>query len=420
MPTRRDFLGSLALPAIGASRAGIPAATHASIAEAASDEKFWRSVQAAFSVDRTIVNLNNGGVSPSPTSVLAAQHRYVLHSNEAPAYTMWRVLQPRREALRKRLATAWSVTADEVAITRNASESLQICQFGFDLKRGDEVLTTTQDYPRMVTTFRQRERRDGIVLRQIRIPVPCEDDDLVVRRFEEAITPRTKLILMCHVTFTTGQILPVARVVRMAREKGVPVLVDGAHAFAHIDFELTDLDCDFYAASLHKWLCAPHGTGLLYVRKERIADLWPLMAAPASKDTDIRKFEETGTHAVATYLAIHEALSLHHQIGSTRKAARLRYLRDYWAKRLLAASDKFRLNTSLQPAFSCGIANVRITGIDSGALTRWLFSRHRILTTRIKHEECDGMRVSPHVYTTTGELDRFCDAMQIAARDGLR
>jgi len=320
--------------------------------------------------------------------------------------------------VRERLARHWGVDAEEVAITRNSSESLQVCQFGIDLARGDEVLTTTHDYPRMIATFKQRERREGIVLRQFGLPIPCEDEEAVVRLFEANITARTKLILMCHIVNITGQILPVRKVVAMARAKGIPVIVDGAHALAHFAFRISDLECDYYGVSLHKWLFAPHGTGLLYVRRDRIRGLWSLMGSGEESAGDIRKFEEIGTHPEANTLAIAEALTFHQGLGDERKEARLRYLRDSWAKRLLA-TGKVRLHTSLKPGFSCGIANVQVEGVDSEKLAAHLWEKRSILTVAIKHEEFEGIRVTPSVYTTLEELDRFCERVERVIREGL-
>ena len=435
MVTRRDFIGAIGYPVASFALAGSVALDPRRMARAAEalqelgdrsdppeqiacDENLWFQVGQAFTVDRSIVNLNNGGVSPSPRIVQEAMKRHLDYSNTAPPYTMWQILEPQREAVRERFARQFGCDTEEIAFTRNASESLQICLFGLDLKPGDEVLTTNQDYPRMVNTLKQRERREGIVLRQFSIPVPAEDPDEVVSRFERNITPRTKLILMCHTINLTGQIMPVRRVIAMARAKGVPVIVDGAHALAHFDFTLADLDCDYYATSLHKWLFAPHGTGMLYVRRDKIGGLWPMMAAAESMDENIRKFEEIGTHPAANTLAIAEALTFHQGIGPARKQARLVYLRDTWANRLLQ-HDRVHLHTSLLPGLACGIANVQIDGIDSGELNNWLWKEHRILTTVIKHEEFEGIRVSPSVYTTTAELDRFCDAVEDVLRNGL-
>ncbi|WP_428235329.1 aminotransferase class V-fold PLP-dependent enzyme [Gracilimonas sp.] len=379
--------------------------------EIARNEDFWAQVQQAFTVDRSLINLNNGGVSPSPAFVQEAMKKHLDFSNQAPVYNMWRILEPRREGVRQRLARNFGVDTEEIAITRNASESLQICQLGFDLNPGDEVLTTDQDYPRMINTFKQRERREGIKLNQISIPVPAEDDAEIVRRFEEAITPNTKLILMCHIINLTGQILPVKKVVHMVRKKGIPVIVDGAHAYAHFEFDHADLDCDYYTTSLHKWLFAPHGTGMLYVRKDKIKDLWPLMAAAESQDEDIRKFEEIGTHPAANFLAIGEALTFHEGIGASRKEARLKYLNDLWIDELVDG-DKVVLHTSRNPKYACGIATVEIKGMEPNELNSTLWSDYRIITTPINHEQFRGIRVTPNVYTTREEIDRFVSAMK--------
>ncbi len=430
---RRAFLGAMTYPTLGALgwAALQPALTpkaHAVVANLGShggdpaaiarDETFWFEVQQAFTVDRSLINLNNGGVSPSPAFVQEAMKRHLDYSNTAPTYAMWQVLEPQREGVRQRMARNFGCDPEEIALTRNSSESLQICQLGIDLKRGDEVLTTTQDYPRMITTFKQRERREGIVLRQFKIPIPAEDSAEIVRLFEENITDRTRVILMSHMINITGQILPVRDVVHMARRRSIPVIVDGAHTFAHFPFTHADLDCDYYGTSLHKWLFAPHGTGMLYVRRDKIRDLWPLMAAAEEQADDIRKFEEIGTHPAANYLAIGEALTFHEGLGAERKAARLRYLRDYWAKRLLE-NDRVRLHTSFKPEFSCGIATVQVEGVDTKALNQHLWDKHRIITVGIVHDEFEGLRVSPSVYTSPHELDRFCDVMEAVARDGL-
>ena len=429
MVSRRQFLGSLSMPAAAIAGATLcPARASAILSnlasynsgpnEAARDEDFWFQVSQAYTVDRSIINLNNGGVSPSTRIAQDAMKRHLDFSNKAPAYTMWDVLEPRRENVRQRLAAEFGTDKEEIALTRNASEGLQICQFGFDLQRGDEVLTTTVDYPRMINTFKQRERREGIVLKQFSIPTPCENPSEIVSLFEQNITPKTRMMLVSHLVFCSGQILPVREVAALGRAKGIPVIIDGAHALAHFSFKISDLDCDYYATSLHKWLCAPHGTGLLYVRRNKIKGLWPLMAASEEQDENIRKFEEIGTHPAAPYLAIAEALSFHQGIGCDRKEARLAYLRDYWAKRLLQ-NDRVRLHTSLKPGFACAIAVLQIDGVDTGKLVSWLWKKHRIMAVAIKHEEFEGMRVSPNVYTMLPELDRFCEAVEHVIRKGL-
>jgi isopenicillin-N epimerase len=384
----------------------------------AADEYYWREIQQSFTVDRSLINLNNGGVSPSPRVVQEAMQRHLQFSNEAPVHTMWRVLEPQVETVRQRLAATFGCDPEEMAITRNASESLEICIFGLDLKAGDEVLTTNQDYPRMLTSWRQRARREGIKLNLISFPVPPPSMDDLYERFVRAITPRTKVIHLCHITNLTGQIFPVKRICRLGRERGIEVIVDGAHAFAHFPFTHADLDCDYYGTSLHKWLLAPHGTGFLYVRKSKVKNLWPLMAAEPRQDEDIRKFEEIGTHPAANHNAIAEALTFHEGIGIERKAARLRYLKERWARRL-EANKGVRVLTPYDPQQSCGLALFNVEGIDPGKLAAHLWDRHRIIVTPIVHDEFRGIRVTPNVYTTLGEVDMFCDAVEKAIRTGL-
>jgi isopenicillin-N epimerase len=387
-------------------------------AEVAADEDFWFEVQQAFTVDRSLINLNNGGVSPSPKVVQDAMVRYLAYSNEAPVYTMWQVLEPQVESVRRRLAATFGCDPEEMAITRNASEALEISQCGLDLKPGDEVLTTDQDYPRMITTWEQRVRREGIVLKQVSFPTPPPSMDYLVDIFAKGITPKTRVIHFCHITNLTGQIFPVKPICELARAKGIEAIVDGAHAFAHFPFTRDELDCDYYGTSLHKWLLAPHGTGFLYVRRAKIEKLWPLMAAGPDMNGNIRKFEEIGTHPAANHNAIAEALTFHEGIGAERKAARLRYLRDRWMKRL-DGQPRVKLNTSYDPAQSCGLANVAIEGLDPGKIAGHLWSTRRIIVTPIGHPACTGLRVTPNVYTTLDEVDTFAAAMEEIIRHGL-
>jgi selenocysteine lyase/cysteine desulfurase len=263
----------------------------------------------------------------------------------------------------------------------------------------------------MITTWRQRERRDGIVLRQVQLPIPLDDPGEVARRYEAAVTPRTKLLHVSHMTFVTGEVLPVRDVVRMGRARGIPTIVDGAHAFAHFPFVRDDLECDFYAASLHKWLFAPHGTGMLYVRRERIPEVWPLQASDDEKRADIRKFEDVGTHPAANALAVAEALQFTNAIGIANKAARLAYLRDRWVH-ALSSNPRVRLHTSLARGRAYAIAMMQIDGIDAGAVYNELWTKHRIITSPTKWAGVEGIRVTPNVYTTLDEIDRFVEVMQ--------
>ncbi len=397
--------------AIARVRTAVASSGNASPDELAGNEDFWSEVQQAYDVDRALLNLNNGGVAPSPRVVLEALYRHTEFTNHVPSRNLWEVLDPQVEPVRKRLANHFGCDAEEIAITRNASESLEICLLGLDLKRGDEVLTTSQDYPRMLRTLRQRERRDGTVLRTFPLPTPPETLSEVTRLFEQNITPKTRLILVSHVINITGQILPARDIVELGRSRGIPVIVDGAHSFAHFPFRHADLYCDYFGTSLHKWMSAPIGTGLLYVRKSKIADLWPLMPPVDAANDNIRKFEEAGTRPTAPRLAIAEALALHEAIGPERKAARLRFLRDRWARRLLDRNG-VTLYTSLEPEQSCAIATVGIEGIKASALSRCLFEKHGIVVTPIEHEHINGIRVTPNTYTMVDEIERFAEVME--------
>jgi selenocysteine lyase/cysteine desulfurase len=413
---RRTFLraatGLAALKADSINRARAAAASinDRKAEEAARDEDFWREIQQAFTVDRNIINLNNGGVCPSPKIVQDAMRRQLEFSNMAPAYTMWTVLEPEIESVRVRLAASFGCDPEELAITRNASEALEIAQLGMDLKPGDEVLTTDQDYPRMITTWQQRERRDGIKLKMISFPTPPPSMDDLYQRFERSITPRTRVIHFCHITNLTGQIFPVKKICQMARSRGIEAIVDGAHAYAQFPFKHEDLDCDYYGTSLHKWLLAPHGTGFLYVRKSKIEKLWPLMAAPPTMNANVRKFEEIGTHPAANHNAIAEALTFHESIGAERKAARLRYLRSIWTDRL-ARFPNVTIRTSRDPEQSCGVVLVSVEGKKAPALAEELW-KQRILVVAIVHKDFEGLRVTPNVYTTPREIDIFASAME--------
>ena len=379
--------------------------------EVAKDEDYWAEIRNAFTVDRNVINLNNGYVSPAPLVVQDAMRRYLDFSNMGPKHTMIDILEKQVEDVRRRVAKTAGCDPEEIALTRNASESLENAQYGIDLKPGDEVLTTNQDYPRMLTTFRQRERREGIVLKTISFPVPPPSMDDLYQRFERAVTPKTKMILLCHITNRTGQIFPVRKIADMAHARNIPVIVDGAHAFNHFPFNLSELGCDYYGVSLHKWTCAPIGTGFLYVRKSRIASTWSLMASSDRQQDDIRKFEEIGTHPAANHNAISAALIFNENIGIDRKAARLRYLRDRWAHRL-AQNPKVKILHSEDPAQSCGIGFLSFNGVNSEKMAETLWSKYNIITVRVGHEEYDGLRITPHIYSTIGDVDYFAESVE--------
>jgi selenocysteine lyase/cysteine desulfurase len=381
----------------------------------ARDGDIWHYVQNAFTSSPNVMNLNNGGVSPQPKVVQEAFENYNRFSNEGPAYYMWQVLGEGREPVRRNLADLSGCSADEIAIVRNTTEALETIIFGLNLKKGDEVVLTRQDYPNMINAWKQREKRDGIVLKWVNLPQPIEDENAIVEAYREQFSNRTKIIEIMHMINWTGQILPAKMLADAAHKEGIEVLVDGAHTFAHLEFKIPDLDCDYYGTSLHKWLFAPFGTGMLYVKKDKISKIWPLTAPGDPESTDIRKFEAMGTRSFPAELAIGTAISFHEMIGSERKEARLRYLKDYWMD-ALSDIKGIRFFTSKKPQFSCGLANFGIDGMEPGDIQKKLLSSYKIYTVAMVWENINGIRVTPNVYTTTSDLDKFIRAVhEIAA-----
>ena len=382
------------------------------------DETYWREIQQAFTLDRTIINLNNGGCCPSPRVVHEALKRYLDLSNQAPVYHMWQILEPNIETVRRRLAAAFGCDTEELAITRNASEALQIAQLGIDLKPGDEVVTTNQDYGRMLDTWDQRARRDGIKLKKISFPVPPTSLDVLAERLLARDHARDEGPALLPHHEPDRPDLPGQADLRRGPAARDP---DDRRRRARVrafPFRLEDLGCDYYGTSLHKWLLAPIGTGFLYVRREHIAALWPLTPANETRKNDIRKFEEIGTHPAANHNAIAEALAFHEGIGSERKAARLRYLRDRWATRLEDAGAHPAAHEPRSGAVLRDRHRADHGCSDARRSSSRLWDRWRIIATPIVHAEYEGIRVTPNVYTTLEEVDTFAAAMEEIVKKG--
>ena len=376
----------------------------------AQDEAFWRGIRRQYLLTSEYVNLENGYYLMQSEPVLEAFIRRVREVNrQASRYLRTRQFED-KAAVRDRLAAMAGVPPEEMIVTRNTTEGLDTVIAGFPWQAGDEAVMAEQDYPAMLDQFRLMARRFGMVNRVVSLPLDPRSDDEIVQLYEGAITPRTKLLMVCHMVNITGQILPVARICEMARRHGVQVMVDGAHAFAHLEFAIPDLGCDYFAASLHKWLGCPLGAGILWVRRDRIAGIWPLFGDSSVPDGDIRKLNHTGTHPVHTDLAINDAIDFHQRIGIRRKEARLRYLQRWWTDRVRGRPG-ITLNTPSDPARSCAIANVGVGGLTPAELARALFERFRIWTVAIDSAGVRGVRVTPGPFTTTGELDALVRAL---------
>ncbi len=428
MLNRRGFLRSCAVGAGLLSSSSINTyeqilaagrdAADSSPEQLAANEDFWFMVQQAFTEDRNIINLNNGTVQNGLRIVQETVRRHNEFTGNAAAHSMF-TLAKEIESCRRRLASHLGCDSEEIAICRGGTEAGQIPIMGFNLNPGDEVITTNQDYPRLISSWKQREKREGIVLKIVELPAPPVSMDQFYQLVEEQITSRTKLIMVCHMTHWTGQMAPIRRIADMAHSKGIELLVDGAHGFMHVPFKLSDLRCDYYTASLHKWLMAPPGNGFVRIRKDRIPNIWPLTPPWTDDPNDIRRFEDVGTRTPSNRIAIAEAITFNEGIGIERKSARIRYLKDRWANRLRTI-PRVRFYSSLDPDESCGIATFGIEGMDMAKLTEHLFDKWGIVVTPMKHPDglVDGIRAAVNVSLSAREIDYFADVMEEIIKKG--
>lgn len=409
------LLSSISKPAWSRNLdAALRNAASVSANDLAGEEDFWYYIQQAFTVSPSLINLNNGGVSPAPKTVQDAMKRYYDYSNEAPSYYMWRILDQGREPLRKSLASVAGCDPEEIAINRNSSEGLETIIFGLTLKAGDEVVAALQDYPNMVHAYKQREKRDGIKMVWVNLELPSEDENYLVSQYVNAFTSKTRVVHITHIINWNGQIIPVKKIAAEAHKRGIEVVVDGAHSFAHIEFRIPDLDADYFASSLHKWLYAPIGSGLMYVRRSKIKNLYPMFAAEDPLKDDIRKFEHLGTRPMFIEQAISKAVDFHEMIGSERKEKRLHYLKNYWFEKVKDI-PKVKLHTSFDPRWGCAIGNVSVEGRKPEELDAFLLSKYKVHTVGINWENIHSVRVTPNVYTTTRNLDVLIDGIRAFA-----
>lgn len=392
---------------------GIRQLHQADFATAVHSEDLWKRVQAAYTVSKSYLNLNNGGVSPQPKVVLDAEKKYLEQINEIPSLYLWRNFIHNRDILRQQLADLGGCNEEEIAIVQNTTEGLNNIMLGVDWEIGDEVILSKQDYSTAKVGWEQLARRKKIKLVWVDLPSPIEDDEAIVEAYCSKFTKRTKLIFLTQIINWTGQILPVdamAKICTNAREKGVFSLVDGAHSFAHIDFKIPDLKCDAYATSLHKWLSAPLGMGLLYMRQSVIEKIWPMFPSPEEEINNIRKFEHRGTLSLAKDEATFTAIEFHNRIGIELKEARLRYLKNYWSN-LLKDYDRVKFYTSFEDRYAGAIALFDIDGLDYSVLSKQLSTKFRIHQTISIVDGAQGVRISPNLYTLPNDLDRLVEAV---------
>lgn len=389
----------------------LESATHRVPEDIATDEAFWQGIREAYTINPGLLNLNSGGVSPSAEIVQNAVDRYNRMCNEGPSYYMWRILDQGREPLRENLAKLAGCSKEEIAINRNATEAINTIIFGLRLEKGDEVVLSKMDYPNMIHAWKQREKREGIKLIWVEIPIPCDNADELVNIFTKAFTPKTKVVHLTHVINWNGQVLPVRKIADEAKKKNIQVLVDGAHSFGQMDYKISDLNCDYFGTSLHKWMCGPLGSGMMYIRKEKISEVWPLLSAEKPESELINKFENLGTRSFPIEQAIHVALDFHNRIGTARKRARLMHLRNYWVSRAKEIPG-VKIYSPSNPELSCALAGVLVEGKTPQALESYLLDKHKIHTVAIEWESLKCVRVTPNIFTLTSDLDRLIRGIQ--------
>ena len=378
------------------------------------DDDFWAWVRSCFTTSSNIINLNNGGVSPQPKQVQDVHIKYYQWCNEAPTYYMWRSLDEGRETLRRKLAHFSGVDPEEISINRNATEALNTIIFGLDLKEGDEVVVNKYDYPNMRNAWKQREKRDKIKLSWVELNMPTTDDDYIYKIYADAINSKTKIVYLTHLINWTGQLIPISvmkRIADLAHKVGAEVIVDGAHSFAHTDYKIGDLGCDYYGTSLHKWICAPFGNGMMYIKKDKIKNVWALLSNDIPDGDNIRKFESLGTRSFASEMAIGSAIDFHNAIGSERKENRLFKLKKYWTDQVKGL-PKVTFYSPLEKNYSCAIANFGIEGMKGSEIEALLMKNRKVHTVAIEYEKINGVRVTPNVYTSFYDLDQLVEGIK--------
>ncbi|HVM87512.1 MAG TPA: aminotransferase class V-fold PLP-dependent enzyme [Puia sp.] len=414
---KRTFLKSLALAGIGTSASGnllaewVKKAEKKPPSEIASDDDFWNSIRGGYKLKPDYINLENGYYNILPEETLENFISHVREVNYEGAYYMRTVQFDNKKKMCAALAKLAGCGEDELVITRNATESLDIVIGGLHWNAGDEAVMAEQDYGSMLEMFKLVAKRYGVVNKMVSVPNHPKSDEEIVQLYANAITPKTKLLMVCHMINITGQILPVRKICDMAHSKGVEVMVDGAHAFAHFKYSIAELNCDYYGASLHKWLSVPLGAGMLYVKKENIRKLWPLLAEGEKNDDDISRLNHIGTHPAHTDLTIANAIEFYEKIGPEKKEERLRFLQQYWTSKVRNIT-KVIVNTPAEAFRACAIANVGIENMKPALLAETLLKKYKIYTVAIDYANVHGCRITPNVFTTTQELDVLVNALK--------
>lgn len=414
---KRDFIKTLSLATLAAPLYG--SVLHSSLEEVVSTsandlalyEDFWLKVRSDYKLKPDYINLESGYYNIIPTPTLEALHKHINMVNYEGSYYMRTKRVNDKKRMAEKLAAIIKSPTKNVVITRNTTESLDLVIKGMNWKPGDEAVFAIQDYGAMRMMFEQVANRFGVVNKIVSVPNHPKSDEEIVELYANAITPNTKLLMVCHMINISGHILPIKKICQMAHSKGVKVMVDGAHCVGHFEFDIKELECDYYGSSLHKWLAVPLGTGLLYVADEHIDTTWPIFASHTKESGNIAKLNHTGTNPVYHDLSIEDAIDYYNMLGGARKEARLRYLQEYWTKQVRDLPNII-LNTPKESYRACGIANVGIEGIIPTDLAKRLMDEYKIFTVGINGKVVRGCRITPNVFTTIDELDKFVAALK--------
>jgi selenocysteine lyase/cysteine desulfurase len=414
---KRGFIKGLALAGLGSTMSlealanWMQKGSHQPANNLAEDQDFWEGIRQFYRLKPDYINLENGYYNILPTPILEAYLDHIREVNYQGAYYMRTVQFDNKKKAASKVAAIAGCTIDELILTRNTTESLDMIIGGFHWQTGDEAIMVEQDYGAMLDMFKLVAKKHGVVNKVLSLPMDPKTDEEIVDFYAAAITPKTKLLLVSHMVNITGQILPIRKICDMAHGKGVEVLVDGAHAFAQFPYSIPDLNCDYYGASLHKWLAVPLGVGFLYVKNGKAGDIWPLLADGERPATDIARLNHIGTHPVHSDLAISNSVDFYNSIGAEKKEARLRYLQQYWTTKVRGLKN-VELYTPTDPKRSCAIANVGIKGMKPGVLAETLLKKYGIYTVAIDGASVQGCRITPNVFTRTNELDVLVKALK--------
>ena len=410
---KREFIKNMSL--IGLSPLFVSNITDSSIKQLpilpSQDEEIWDLVRSQYELHPDFINLESGYYNIIPKPTMEKHLTHIKRVNLEGSYYMRNNRFDDKRSITEALANQFGCDASSLIITRNTTEALDLVIGGFPWKEGDHAIHAVQDYGAMQDMFSQIQTRHGVKVTKVSVPNHPENDEEIVALYEAQIKPETKMIMVCHMINITGHILPIKKICDMAHRHGVEVLVDGAHCIGHFDFKIDDLNCDYYGSSLHKWLATPLGAGLLYIKKDHISKIWPLLADHEKDLQNIRRLSHTGTHPVATDLAINDAIEYLNWIGIDRKEKRMRFLKTYWQTALKEVPN-ILINTPFELKRSCGIGNVGLTNMSPAELANTLFEKYQIFTVAIDYANVRGCRISPNIFTTTQELDSFIDAMK--------